>query len=175
METSGYTPVLGPPGARLCAVASTAHAAPFPPYNDAALLESSLSLPSPICSYQLHCTELSSGWKWTLSELLWQHASQRHSIPLFQPTAPVGGCMCAQLLSSVQLLTTAQTVVCQAPLSLRFSRTRALGWVANASSRGPSWPRNWTHVSCASCTGRCTLHHWATRDASQEVACGFNS
>ena len=30
-------------------------------------------------------------------------------------------------------------------------KARILGWVAISSSRGSSWPRNWTHVSCVSC------------------------
>ena len=50
------------------------------------------------------------------------------------------------------------TVAYQAPL-------RFLGWVA-ISSRGSSWPRDWTRVSHVSCTGKWILSHWATREAS---------
>ena len=39
---------------------------------------------------------------------------------------------------------------------------KILEWVAISSSRGSSWPRNWTHVSCVSCIGRQILYHWAT-------------
>ena len=46
-------------------------------------------------------------------------------------------------------------------LSLRMSQARMLEWVAISFSRGSSWLRNWTHVSC---TGRRILHHWATRE-----------
>ena len=35
-------------------------------------------------------------------------------------------------------------------------------WVAISSSRGSSWPRDWTHVSCVFCIGRWILYHWAT-------------
>ena len=31
-------------------------------------------------------------------------------------------------------------------------QARILEWVAMPSSRGSSWPRNWTHGSCSSCT-----------------------
>ena len=40
---------------------------------------------------------------------------------------------------------------------------RILEWVAISSSRGFSWPRDWTHVSCI---GRWILYHWATWEAS---------
>ena len=33
-----------------------------------------------------------------------------------------------------------------------LSQARILEWVAISSSRGSSWPRDWTHVSCVSCT-----------------------
>ena len=38
-------------------------------------------------------------------------------------------------------------------------QARILEWVAMPSSRGSSWPRDWTHVSYISCTGRCVLYH----------------
>ena len=40
-----------------------------------------------------------------------------------------------------------------------------LEWVANSYSRGSSPTRNWTSVSCVSCTGRQILYHWATWEA----------
>ena len=42
-----------------------------------------------------------------------------------------------------------------------MSQARMLEWVAISFSRGSSWLRNWTHVSCI---GRRILHHWATRE-----------
>ena len=33
-------------------------------------------------------------------------------------------------------------------------QARILEWVAMSSSRGSSWPRDGTHVSCGSCIGR---------------------
>ena len=38
--------------------------------------------------------------------------------------------------------------------SMGFLQVRIQEWVAISSSRGSSWPRDWTHVSCTSCTGR---------------------
>ena len=39
-------------------------------------------------------------------------------------------------------------------------QARLLQWVAVTSSRGSSWPRDQTCVSCVSCTGRWVLYHW---------------
>ena len=39
-------------------------------------------------------------------------------------------------------------------------QTRILEWVAMLSSRGSSWPKDWTHISYVSCTGRRVLYHW---------------
>ena len=60
-------------------------------------------------------------------------------------------------LSHVQLFVTPWTTVCQAPLSMEFSR-QELEWVAISFSRR-FWPRNWTRASWISCTGRQTLYH----------------
>ena len=46
-----------------------------------------------------------------------------------------------------------------APLSMRILQERTLEWDAIPSSRGSSWPRDSTHVSYASCTGRRGLYH----------------
>ena len=43
-----------------------------------------------------------------------------------------------------------------------ISQARILKWVAVSYSRGPSWPRDQTCVSCISCIGRQILYHWAT-------------
>ena len=44
-------------------------------------------------------------------------------------------------------------------------QARRLEWVAISSSRGSPWPRDWTHVSCTSHTGRWILCHWAINEA----------
>ena len=46
-----------------------------------------------------------------------------------------------------------------------ISQTRIWEWVAISSSTGSSWPRDWTHVSCVSCTGRWALCPWCPWEA----------
>ena len=41
-------------------------------------------------------------------------------------------------------------------------QARVLEQVATSFSSGSFRPRDWTHISCISCSGRWTLHHWAT-------------
>ena len=43
-----------------------------------------------------------------------------------------------------------------------ISQARILEWVAIFNSRGSSWPRDWTHVSCLSCIGRRILYYRTT-------------
>ena len=69
-----------------------------------------------------------------------------------------------QLLCHVWLFATPWTVACQAPLSMEFSRLRMLEWVAILLTRGSSWPRDRTQVSCIA--GR-FLTVWATKEAPQ--------
>ena len=45
-------------------------------------------------------------------------------------------------------LATPWTVACHVPLSMEFSRQDYLKWVTVSFSRGSSWPRNQTWVSC---------------------------
>ena len=44
-------------------------------------------------------------------------------------------------------------------------QARTLDWVAILSSRGSSWPKDWTRVSCISCTAGRFFTHWATWEA----------
>ena len=59
-------------------------------------------------------------------------------------------------------------VVFQAPLSMEFFQARILEQVVISFSRGSSWPRDWTHISCVSCIGRQILYHWTTREACKK-------
>ena len=43
-------------------------------------------------------------------------------------------------------------------------------WVAISSSRGSSWPRDWTCASCVSCMGRRILYHWATWEVTFKIS-----
>ena len=71
-------------------------------------------------------------------------------------------CAHAQLLQSRLTLCNPMTAACQAPLSMGILQARTLEWIAMPSSRGPSWPRDWTHVSC---TAGGFFTHWATWEA----------
>ena len=51
------------------------------------------------------------------------------------------------------------TVACQEPLSMGFPRQEYWSGLPFSFSRGYSWPRNQT---CISCIGRWVLYHWAT-------------
>ena len=72
-------------------------------------------------------------------------------------------CVCArahaQSCGRVLLLATPWTVACQAPLSMEFFQARIPEWVAISFSRTSSQPRDRTHVSCISCSGRRVLYH----------------
>ena len=41
-------------------------------------------------------------------------------------------------------------------------QARVLEWVSMSSSKGSSWPRDQTHVSCIFCTAGGFFTHWAT-------------
>ena len=62
------------------------------------------------------------------------------------------------------------TVACQAPLPTGFLRQESWSVLpaSHSSSRGSSWPRNQTHISC---TARQILYYWVTGGASS-VLCG---
>ena len=50
--------------------------------------------------------------------------------------------------------------------SLRgISQIKILEWIVISLSRGSSWTRDWSHISCI---GRWILYHWVTREAQKE-------
>ena len=49
-----------------------------------------------------------------------------------------------------------------------ISQARILEWVANSFSRGSSWPRDRTCISCISCISRWVLYLWATTEAPKK-------
>ena len=77
-------------------------------------------------------------------------------------------CVCvhmhAQSLNRVWLFATSWTVAQQAPLSIGFPRQEYSSGLP-FTSRGSSWPRDQTHVSCI---GRWILYHWAPGKALKE-------
>ena len=48
-------------------------------------------------------------------------------------------------------------------------QARILEWIAISSSRGSSWPREWTRLSCVSCIGRQNLYHCTTREVLRKL------
>ena len=62
-------------------------------------------------------------------------------------------------VSGVRPFVTAQTMACQALLSMGFSQARILEGVAMLPFGGSSQPRDQTLVSYVSCIGRQTLYH----------------
>ena len=65
-------------------------------------------------------------------------------------------CVCVYAQSC---LTLCDSMNCSLPGSTVHGvfQAKILEWVANSYSRGSSQPKDWTHVSCVSCTGRQTL------------------
>ena len=73
-------------------------------------------------------------------------------------------CLCS-VLGCVQLFAT--PLDCSSPGSSvhGMSQARILGWVAISFSRGSSQPKDWTNISCISCTGMQILCHCAIWEA----------
>ena len=115
-------------------------------------LEEEMATHSSVLAWKVPWTE-ESGWLQSMGSKDLDTAELAH-ISLYISTE----CM----LSHVRLFATSWTVVCQASLPMGFFQARIMEWVAISSSRGSSWPRDWTHVSCVFCIGRWILYHWAT-------------
>ena len=63
-------------------------------------------------------------------------------------------CVCAKSLSHVQLFAAPWIAARPAPLSMGILQARILEWIAISCSRGSSWSRDQTYVSCVPCIGR---------------------
>ena len=70
-----------------------------------------------------------------------------------------------QLPSPVWISVTPQTVDCQAPPSVGFSRQEYWSGLPFPSPGESSWPRDQTCDSCHICIDRWILYPWATREA----------
>ena len=92
-----------------------------------------------------------------------------HECPIFQIMC-VCVCVCARthvFLVAQSCPTFRNPMDCSWPGSsvCGISQASIVEWVAIFFSRGSSWLRDWTCVSCISCIGRQILHHWDTWDA----------
>ena len=79
--------------------------------------------------------------------------------------------MCVCALRRVWLFVTSWTVAHHAPLSMEFSRQEILKWIAIPYSRGSSWTRDLTHVSCVSCIVGRFFTHWAIWEVHKMLEC----
>ena len=112
-----------------------------------------------------YCWKKKSGWgHWRMA--VWRQAETTdnlyaHKDPiLFGEVILLAFLWCADSLIHVWLFVTPQTGPWQAPVSMGILQKRILEWVAMPSSRGSSWPRNWTRVFCITCR---FFTSWATR------------
>ena len=67
-------------------------------------------------------------------------------------------CVCVQLLSHVQFFAAPQTSPPGSSVH-GILQARILKWVVNSFSRGSSWPRDRTCISCISCIGKRIHYH----------------
>ena len=79
-------------------------------------------------------------------------------------------CVHAQSLHRVRLC---DPIYCSLPCSSIYGilQPRILEWVAISFSRGSSWPRDWTHISCISYIGKQILYHWVIWEAYNVYIC----
>ena len=61
------------------------------------------------------------------------------------------------------------TVACQGSSVLGILQARILEHITSPFSKGSSWPRDQTHVSCVSCIGRQILYRWVTGEAHADI------
>ena len=69
-------------------------------------------------------------------------------------------CCCCSVAKSCSALCSPMGYRMPGPSVHGVFQARTLEWIAISFSRGSSWTKDWTHVSCV---GRQILHHWATR------------
>ena len=88
-----------------------------------------------------------------------------HHHPPSHPCRSSLYCWCCLVAKSC--LTLCDPMDCSLPGSSVHGifQARILEWVAISFSRGSSWPRDQTRVSCISCTGTWMLYCWAAREA----------
>ena len=118
-----------------------------------------------ICEHPL-CATLQRGVSLSspCSRGTYNHAEERSRMHEKMQNQTASGCqpnvcICAQLC-----LTLCDSMDCSLPGSTVHGifQARILEWVAVSFSRGPSWPRDQTHIVCIS---KWILYHWVTREA----------
>ena len=106
-----------------------------------------------------------SCWRWHIYNVVlsfnMEHFYWNYHLEMeFVTDCSIASCMHAQLLQLCLIL--CDPMDCSLPGSSVHGILQAgiLEWIAMASSRGSSWPRDWTHNSYVSCIGRRVLYHW---------------
>ena len=121
--------------------------------------------------------DLSDGWP-VFSNIL-RTELQSKTLPLNLPSFPFfftsiefWWLSCAyKHAESLQLCLTLCNPMDYSPPRLSVHGTRILEWASMPSSRGSSWPRDRTRISCGSLhPGRWVLYHWATWEAQGEAS-----
>ena len=105
-------------------------------------------------------TDLPNVTQWQVAGIITpRHVLRIMLITTSQICVCVSVCVC--MLSRLQFFVTPWTVAHQPPLLMEFSRARILELVAISHSKGSSWSRDQTRISCVSCIGRQILNHLA--------------
>ena len=121
-----------------------------------------------------------SGWnKRTCHPVILQPAPrnkflcQAKNVLMNYPSFPFLGFWFVALLVTKLCLTLCDPMDCSPPASSVHGilQARILVWVATSFYRGPSWPRDKTHVSYI---GRWILYGWATRKARSDIKLYYN-
>ena len=122
-----------------------------------------VKLTEKVCNVCFHFDISTLDQRWPLYN---EHHSKKRGLFVFS--------VCAK---SLQLYPTlCNPVGCSPPGSsvCGISQERILEWVAISFSRRSSPPRDRTHVSWDSCTGRLILYYWATREAQNLLPSTFD-
>ena len=78
-------------------------------------------------------------------------------------------CVFAWLFSCTLLFVSPWIVAHKSPLFMGLFQARILEWVATSLSRGSSWPRDQTCISCDPCIAGGFFPHWATGEATRRL------
>ena len=145
------------------------------------------AFPSPLCSSKASCACPSGGLSRRWRVILLMDLDHSWSAPSFlclhlffpwEADSVRAGNLGVTLVTAAPSQRGAVVVV-QSPSCVRFFcnpiaynppdsrdrgifQARIMKWVDIGSSRGSSYPRDQTSISCVSCTGRQSLYHWAT-------------
>ena len=87
----------------------------------------------------------------------------------------VYACVCAHLLQSRWTLCNLMDCGLLGSSVHGILQARILECIAMPSSKGSSWPRNWTRISYVSCIGRWVLYHWSHQEALYMPSVQFSS